>query len=132
MRVTDGKMIVELPDSDPRVVRIRAILFEQPQAEAPLRVLWQACTDAHREVLGAIAAAGEISQATLERTLRVDAVGLRGRNAGLARLAKGVGVPYPIRTVGGRRDTRRFSLAPDEARQILKLCSMTKTRRFAP
>jgi hypothetical protein len=132
MRIMDGTMTVELDGRDPRAVRIRAILFEQRAASNPVRTLWEACSDEHREILVVIAERGEVPQAEIERRLDVSAVTLRGRQGGLARVAKRLGVEYPIASVGGRRDTRRFSLDADVARQILRLNHQTNTRRNRP
>lgn len=129
MQITDGTMTVELDSSDPRVGRIRAILFDQHAASDPVGTLWDACTDAHREVLVAIAERGEIAQAELEKLIGISAVALRGRNGGLARLAKRVGVEYPISSVGGRRSSRRFSLSAGVIRQVLKLNQQANRRR---
>lgn len=123
-------MDVKLDDDDPRAIRIRAILFEQPAATDPAATLWTECSNEHREVLAAIANAGEITQQDLEKQLALKSVELRGRHGGLARVAKRIGVEYPIRSAGTHRDARRFSLAPDFARQVLKLDSKTpKTKR---
>src|SRR4051812_22350685 len=113
MRITDGRMTIELAEDDARVARIRALLFEQPGASHPIPTLWVACSDPQREVLVAIARYGEVSQDGLERELGVNGVGLRGRHGGLAKIAKRVGVEYPIRSTSGRRKSRRFSLDPE-------------------
>jgi hypothetical protein len=128
MRIIDGKLVVELPKNDARAIRIRAILFDQPVAKAPVHVLWDACADAHREVLVAIAKAGEVAQPVLERAVDVDAMELRGRHSGLARLCKRISVEYPIVSVGGRRESRRFSLRHDVAREVMKLAQTTRRR----
>src|SRR5687767_10314588 len=110
MRVMDRGMRIDLPDADPRAVRIRAILFQQPAAQEPLPTLWTACSSQQRQVLAALAEAGELLQQELERRLGVNGIELRGRHSGLARIAKRLGVAYPIRSNGGRRDSRRFWL----------------------
>lgn len=123
-------MTVDLDDDDPRAGRIRALLFEQPGAAEPIATLWSECSNEHREVLVAIANAGEITQTDLEKRLGLSGVELRGRHGGLAKIAKRLGVEYPIRSVGTHRDARRFSLAPDATKQVLKLDSKTpKTKR---
>jgi len=65
-----------LSGDDSRAARIRAMLF-QPVASNPAQMLWAECSNAHRDVLVAIARRGEIEQAALERQLGVDAVELR-------------------------------------------------------
>ncbi|HVV16727.1 MAG TPA: hypothetical protein VHH90_05930 [Polyangia bacterium] len=122
-------MTIALDSSDPRVSRIRAILFAQHAASDPVGTLWEACTDAHREVLVAIAERGEITQPELEQLVGISAVTLRGRNGGLARLAKRVGVEYPILSTGGRRSSRRFSLSAGVAHEVLKLNQQANKRR---
>lgn len=112
-------MTVSLADDDPRVDRIRTVLFAQVAAD-PIAELWSASRDEHRQVLVTLAA-GEISQADLERKLGLTGVELRGLNGGLSKIAKRLGVDYPIRSVGAHRHTRRFSLHSDIAKQILKL-----------
>ncbi len=129
MKITDGTMTVQLDSSDPRVGRIRAILFDQHAASDPVGTLWEACTDAHREVLVAVAKRGEITQPELEELVGISAVTLRGRNGGLARLAKRLGVEYPISSVGGRRSARRFSLSAGVAREVLRLNQQGNRRR---
>ncbi len=125
-------MTVDLDDDDPRAGRIRALLFEQPGAAEPIATLWTACRNEHREVLVAIATAGEITQADLEKKLDLSGVGLRGRHGGLAKIAKRLGVEYPIRSAGTHRDARRFSLASDVAKQVLKLDSKTPSPKRKP
>jgi hypothetical protein len=132
MRIIDGTMKVELEATDPRAVRIRAILFSQPAATDPIGKLWAACSAPQRDVLVAIAEGGEITQADLERTLGLNAVALRGRNSGLAKIAKRESVEYPIRAIGGRRESRRFSLEPEAVRRILRLNSQTPKSRRKP
>lgn len=122
-------MQVDLDDDDPRAAQVRAILFQQPGAADPIAVLWAECTNEHREVLVSIALAGEIAQADLEKKLGLSGVELRGRHGGLAKISKRLGVEYPIRSAGTHRDARRFSLAPDTAKQVLKFNSKTTTRR---
>lgn len=130
MRISDRGMTVELDDDDPRANRIRALLFEQPGAGEPIATLWGECSNDHREVLVAIAGAGEITQADLETRLGLNGVELRGRHGGLAKIAKRLGVEYPIHSAGTHRDARRFSLAPDVAQQVLRLDSKsTKPKR---
>jgi hypothetical protein len=129
MRITDNRMTIDLEDSDPRAVRIRAVLFDRPAASDPVKALWHACSPLHRNVLVAIAQSGEITQPDIERLLNVSAVELRGRHGGLARVAKRLGVEYPIVSVGGRRESRRFSLEPPIARQILRLNQLTNNQR---
>ena len=124
--IKDGGMTIELEGNDPRVEQIRAILFKQPAEMKPTCVLWQACTDEHREVLLTIARHGEISQIELEAALDLNGVALRGRNGGLARIAKRVGVLYPIESAGTRRSNRRFSLVPEAAREILRISEPTQ------
>ncbi len=129
MHITDRGMTVDLEDEDPRAARIRALLYEQPAASNPVAALWQACNSQHREALLAIAEHGEIAQADLERVLGLDGVGLRGRHAGIAKIAKRVGVEYPIKSVGARREVRSFSLATSVAREVLKLSATNKKQR---
>ncbi len=121
MRIIDGKRTIELPDDDPVAPRIRALLYRQPVADHPLSVLWNQVSGPLRDVLVLIARHGDISQVDLEKALGINGVGLRGRNAALARVAKRVGVDYPVRQSGGRREFRQFSLVPGAASQILKL-----------
>lgn len=130
MRIHDKGAEIILDDKDPRAVRIRAILFEQPSAVDPVVTLWTECSDEHREVLATIAAAGEISQSDLEQQLGLKPVELRGRHGGLARIAKRIAVDYPIQSAGTHRNARRFSLRPEVARQVLRLNTKSpKTRR---
>lgn len=124
-------MTVEIPDSDPRAAKVWAIVTRQPGAEDPIGTLWAACSTPQREVLVAIAEHREITQPELEEHLGIDGVALRGRNSGLAKIAKRENVDYPIRSTPGRRETRRFSLEPAAARQILRLNEHT-TRRKKP
>jgi hypothetical protein len=125
-------MTVDLDEDDPRAARIRALLFEQPGATEPIATLWAECTNEHREVLVAIANAGEITQVDLETKMRLSGVELRGRHGGLAKIAKRIGVEYPIRSVGTHRDGRRFSLTPEIAKQVLKLDSKTHKPKRKP
>jgi hypothetical protein len=121
MRIIDGQRTIELPDDDPVVPRIRALLYQPRVVDHPLPVLWEQASGPLREVLVLIAKHHDISQIDLEKALGVTGVGLRGRNAALARVAKRVGVDYPVRQSGGRREFRQFSLVPGVASQILKL-----------
>ncbi len=132
MRIIDIGMTINLDDADPRVARVRAVLFDQPAANAPVATLWVACLDPQREVLITIANHGEISQADLEMTLGIDAVALRGRLGGLAKIAKRLGVEYPIKSVGSRREIRRFSLDPEVARQVLFIYTQSPKGRKTP
>ena len=132
MRITDEGMSLDLDDADPRAARIRAILFEQPANRDPVSSLWKACNAPHHEVLVAIAEHGEISQEDLEAALDIDGVALRGRNGGLAKIAKRLAVQYPIRSVGTRREVRRFSLDDGVARQVLKLSNQSPRGRRHP
>jgi hypothetical protein len=129
VRITDKGMTIDLDDDDPRAVRVRAILFEQPAGHDPVSTLWKECNAPHREVLVAIAERGEATQEELEDALRIDGVALRGRHGGLAKIAKRLGVEYPIRSAGTRREVRRFSLDPGVARQVLKLVKQSPTGR---
>jgi hypothetical protein len=129
MRISDGAMIVDLEDSDPRTVRIRAVLFAQPVASDPIGTLWLACSNQQRAVLIALAEHGEMEQVALEGVLDVTGVELRGRHSGLARIAKRIGVSYPIRSSAGRRNSRRFSLDLTVGHQILKLADKHPKRR---
>jgi hypothetical protein len=131
MRIMDNEMVVDLKDGDPRTVRIRAILFDQPIASDPIGTLWSECTTQHRAVLIALATHGDMEQVALERALEVTAIELRGRHSGLARIARRIGVSYPIRSSAGRRNSRRFSLDPAVGQHILKLVANTP-RRKAP
>jgi hypothetical protein len=125
-------MTVDLDEDDPRAGRIRALLFESPGAPEPFPTLWRECSDQHREVLVAIAEAGEIAQQDLEVRLGLSGVELRGRHGGLAKIAKRLGVEYPIRSAGTHRDARRFSLAADVAKQVLKLDGKTPKPKRKP
>lgn len=127
MHISDNDMEVDLPDRDPRAVRIRALLFEQPSGRDPLGALWHACNASHRAVLTVLAEQGETTQVELEEALGINGTTLRGRHGGLAKIAKRLGVEYPIRSVGTRREVRRFFLDPDAARQVFKLRSKTNT-----
>lgn len=118
-------MTVHLKDDDPRAVRIRSVLFNEA-AEDPVSALWIEARDEHREILAALAVAGEMSQMEIEKLLRVKAVALRGVLGGLAKIAKRLGVEYPLRSVGTYRPARRFSLKRDFAEQILKLSRKKK------
>lgn len=130
MRITDNGMTVDLVDHDPRATRVRAILFEQPACRDPAITLWKACSDPHREVLQAVAKHGEVTQIELENSLGINGIALRGRHSGIAKIAKRLGVEYPIRSVGARREVRRFSLDPDFRRRVLKQVSHdAKNRR---
>lgn len=132
VRITDKGMTVDLDEDDPRAARIRALLFEQPGAAEPIATLWAECSNEHREVLVAIASAGEITQVDLEKKLGLNGVELRGRHGGLAKIAKRLGVEYPIRSVGTHRDGRRFSVEPDISKQVLKLDSKTPKAKRKP
>lgn len=113
-------MTIDLKDDDPRAVRIRALLFTQA-AQDPIASLWSQARTHHQKILVALATAGETSQEDLEKAVGVNAVQLRGLHGGLAKIAKRLGVDYPIRSVGAHRPTRRFSLPADVAKQVLKL-----------
>lgn len=132
MRIQSPGIDIKLDDDDPRAVRIRAILFEQPGATDPVVALWNECSNEHREVLAAIASASEITQDDLEKKLGLKGVELRGRHGGLARIAKRIGVEYPIRSAGTHRNARRFSLPPDVAREVLRLDAKTAKQRKKP
>lgn len=132
VRIIDRGMQVDLDDEDPRAAQVRAILYQQPGAAEPVASLWAECTNEHREVLVAIATAGEITQADLEKKLALTGVELRGRHGGLAKISKRLGVEYPIRSAGTHRNARRFSLTPDTAKQVLKLNSKSPTTRRKP
>ena len=118
-------MTVDLKDDDPRAIRIRALLFNQV-APDPIASLWNEARTEHQRILVALAAAGGMSQADLEKAIGVSAVELRGLHGGLAKIAKRLGVEYPIRSAGAHRPTRRFSLESDIAKQILKLSRKKK------
>ena len=128
MKIIDGTMSVELADDDPRTAKVRAVLFEPSPTLRPLAVLWDQCIDSQRRLLAEIAVVGEIGQDDLEQVLQTDAVGLRGRLGGLAKTAKRIGVDYPVRSVGTRREVRRFSLLPDLARQVQALANHNSPR----
>jgi hypothetical protein len=119
MRIIDGNLVIDLPDTDPRVAQIRTLLFVQPATGDAGDRLWGACTDAHRGLLGVIALPGEVSQVALEEALGVTGVGLRGLTTGLAKICRRLGVDYPIRSVGSHRPTRRFSLVPHFRQAVL-------------
>jgi hypothetical protein len=121
-------MTVDLDDDDPRAIRIRAVLFTQA-AEDPIGALWNEARTEHRQILVALADSGELLQTELEKRLRVSAVALRGLLGGLAKIAKRLGVDYPIRSVGAYRPSRRFSLPSDVARQALKLSRKNRPKR---
>jgi len=124
MTIIDRGMKVEIDDSDPRAAQVRTLLFsEAPDAGLDVGRLWRECSPKHRDVLAAIAVAGELSQADLERTLPglKDAYELRGRLAGIARIAKRLGVPYPIRNTGSHRDTRHFTMDDRARRRVVQL-----------
>ncbi|MFT3700201.1 MAG: hypothetical protein QM831_44050 [Kofleriaceae bacterium] len=125
MRITDNGMTVDLEDDDPRVVRIRSILFNQPPTN-PIAALWDEARTEHRAILTALASTGGMAQSELEKAVHVNAVELRGLHGGLAKIAKRLGVDYPIRSVGAHRPTRRFSLDTDVAKQVLKLSRKAK------
>jgi hypothetical protein len=115
---------VELDDAGPRAAQVRTLLFGEPNDVAEdVSRLWRECSPKHRDVLVAIATAGELSQPELERGLPrlKDAYELRGRHAGIARIAKRVGVSYPIRKAGSHRDTRQFSMEERIRKRILQL-----------
>ena len=124
-------MTVDLADDDPRAARIRAVLFVQADDE-PVTTLWNACSNEHREVLVALANGGEVVQPDLERKLGLNGVELRGRHSGIAKIAKRVGVDYPIHAVGTYRAARRFSLATDVSKQVLKLATKSAKKRRKP
>lgn len=125
-------MTVDIDDDDPRAVSIRALLFEQPRAADPIATLWNECTNEHREVLAAIASVGELSQTDLEEKLGLTGIDLRGRHGGLAKIAKRLGVEYPIRSTGTHREARRFSLTTEVARRVLKLDSKSAKPKRKP
>lgn len=129
MRITDKGMTVELNDKDPRAAKVRAILFQRPEARRPVKALWVACGDPQRQVLAVLARHGEVKQVDLERLLRVDGVALRGRHSGLARIAKRLSVEYPVRSNQGRRESRRFWLEPDVAAEVLALPGVSSKRK---
>lgn len=122
-------MRLEIDADDPRAAKIRALLLgDDPDVEAEVERLWAECTTNHRAVLAAIAAAGEVSQIELEGSLTglKDAYELRGRLAGIARVAKRLGVAYPIRNAGAHRDTRRFTMEELARKRILQLSKKAK------
>lgn len=126
-------MTVELDDEDPRAKQIRALLFANTGDEDPLITLWTECSDDQREVLAAIAAAREISQEALEKVLGgISGIDLRGKTIAIAKISKRLGIDYPIRSSGGRRATRRFSLTAEVARRVLKLQAKTQRERKTP
>ena len=111
MRIQDRDLTIELPDDDPRAIRIRQLLLaNHPDPE---RRLWDEFTDSHRSLMRSVAATGEISQPCLEAALEVDGVGLRGLTTGLSKIVKRLGVRHPLQSTGSRRDTRRFIIDPD-------------------
>lgn len=123
-------MTINLANSDPRCGQIRAILFKQPAARMPTASLWAACSTQQREVLVCLAEHGEMEQVALEHCLGITGIELRGRHSGLARIAKRINVVYPIRSSAGRRESRRFSIDPSVADEILRLADKpTKGRR---
>ena len=133
MKITDRGMTVELEEDDPRAKQIRTLLFTNAGDEDPIVSLWSACSDDQREVLVSIATPREITQEDLEKALGgITGIDLRGRTIALAKISKRLGIEYPIRSSGGRRETRRFNLAPDIARQVLKLHTKTQRQRKAP
>lgn len=133
MKITDRGMTVELDDGDPRAKQIRTLLFTNAGDKDPIVALWSECSDDQREVLVSIATPGEITQGGLEIALGgISGIDLRGRTIALAKISKRLGIAYPIRSAGGRRETRRFSLAAEVARQVLKLHSRTKRERKTP
>lgn len=130
MKVIDRGLTIMLADDDPRAEQVRVILSVAASRQHPITTLWNECSNDQRAVLVAIASAGEITQEALEKALGdVPATNLRARNIGLSKVSKRVGVPYPIRTTGGRREYRRFTLAPDTARHVLRLNAKTAHRR---
>jgi hypothetical protein len=105
------------------------LLFtESPDASADIARLWRECSPKHREVLAFIADAAERSQADVEHGIRglKDAYELRGRLAGIARIAKRIGVPYPIQNAGSHRDTRHFRMNDRVRRRVLQLVKDSK------
>jgi hypothetical protein len=134
MKILDGNRTIEVPDDDPVVQQIRALLAQpsqpvptqpapaQPAVDHPIRLLWTRASGPLREVLVAIAEhGGDISQVDLEKILGVDGIGLRGRTAGLGRIAVNLAVAYPIRQTGGRREFRHFFLEPIAVKEVLQL-----------
>lgn len=133
MKIVDRGMTVELEDEDPRANQIRTLLFANSGDEDPIVTLWNECSDDQREVLVSIATPREITQEDLEKALGgIRGIDLRGRTIALAKISKRLGIDYPIRSSGGRREVRRFNLAPDVARQVLKLHRKTQRRRKVP
>jgi hypothetical protein len=129
MLIVDRGLKLEIEDEDPRAAKIRALLLgETPDAGAEVERLWRECTAKHRAILVAIAAAGEVSQIDLEAQLDdlKDAYELRGRLAGIARVAKRLGVAYPIRNIGAHRETRRFTMEERAQKRVVQLSNATK------
>jgi hypothetical protein len=130
VKISDRGMTVELEDDDPRARQIRTLLFANDGTDDPIASLWTECSDEQRDVLVAIATPREITQEDLEQALGgISGIDLRGRTIALAKISKRLGIEYPIRSTGGRRESRRFSLTPEVARQVLKLHSKSERQR---
>lgn len=133
MKISDRGLSVELDDEDPRAKQIRTLLFANDGEKDPIVSLWEESSNEQREVLVAVATAREITQDELEKALGgLSGVELRGRTVALAKISKRLGIDCPIKSTGGRREFRRFSLAPDVARQVIKLNTKTQRQRKAP
>ena len=133
MKISDRGLTVDIKDDDPRAKQIRTLLFANDGDKDPISTLWNECSNDQRDVLVAIATPREITQEDLEKALGgISGIDLRGRTVALAKASKRLGIEHPVRSTGARRDSRRFTLADDVARQVIKLHHKTQRQRKVP
>lgn len=100
-------------------LRERKHLSESIPTSNRVRWLLKEVRPKHRQLLSAVAVDGPISQLDLMAKLNMTEVDFRGCVAGLAKIAKRLGVPYPLVASGYDQDSRSYTLEASARKTVL-------------
>lgn len=119
MRVEHDGLLIQLAPGDPRIERIRALLWGAPETAAPgreatevpaiFRLLWERLDDEQRREL-VVLSDGPLAVEALEEKLRFSHQELRAQHSSISRRAGQLRLDMPIRHKGRKREHRRFFL----------------------
>lgn len=142
MRVEHDGLLIQLAPDDPRIERIRALLWGEPEPEAPapapvpetpqpepevpavFRLLWERLSDMQRREL-VLLADGPIAVEALEQAMGFTHQRLRAQHSSIGRRARHLRTSTPIRHKGRKREQRRFFLEPRAAGWVRTLARGT-------
>lgn len=99
MKLVHKSVRLEIPDDDPRVERILAIVLDQ---EPNLSLLWNVITPEHRQLLFAVYTAGDLSGIDLAKKLKKNKYELRGLLTAIAKITTREGLAHPLVVTGNR------------------------------